>query len=120
MRRDNFIEYKSYTGSVNFDAEDEVFYGKIEFIRDLITFESSDAKSLIASFRNAVDDYLDTCKELHKAPEKPFKGSFNVRITPEMHKNIGLYAACHGSSINSVVKTALEEFIQHHNAQLQK
>lgn len=114
MRKNNIIEYKGYTGSVHFDSEEETFYGKIEFIRDLITFEATSVKSLKTSFRNSVDDYLETCRELGKSPEKPFKGAFNVRISPEMHKNIGLYAACQGSSINSIVKTALEEFIKHH------
>ncbi len=39
----NTLLYKDYIGSVSFSAEDEVFYGKIEHINDLITFESDNA-----------------------------------------------------------------------------
>ena len=116
MSKDDLIEYKNYYGSVHFDAEQEIFYGKIEFIRDLVTFEASNAKALLQSFRDAVDEYLADCKQLGKKPDAPFKGSFNIRISPELHRTVGLYAAYHNSSINNVVKSALQEFIKHHSA----
>lgn len=108
------MEYKGYYGSVNFDVDNELFYGKIEFIRDLANYEASDAKSLIKSFRDAVDDYLEDCSELGKNPDVPFKGSFNVRVTPELHRDISLYALHNESTLNKVVKSALKEFIETH------
>jgi len=114
MSMDNFITYKGYYGSVQFDSDQEIFYGKVEFIRDLITFEASNAKSIILSFHDAVDDYLDSCNLLNKKPNVPFKGSFNIRISPDLHRKIGVYAASHHNSINNVVKTALIEFLEHH------
>ena len=113
MSISDLIEYKGYHGSVHFDSKQEIFYGKVEFIRDLINFEASDAKSLLQSFRDAVDEYLEDCKILNKTPDLPFKGSFNIRISPTLHREIGLYAMQHDSSINNIVKSALQDFIEH-------
>lgn len=109
--KNDFISYKGYYGSINFDQENEIFYGKVEFIRDLITYEASDAKDLIKSFREAIDDYLLDCDNLNKIPDKPFKGSFNVRVHPDLHKEVSLYAIKHGETLNNIVKKALDEFI---------
>lgn len=65
------MEYKGYTGSVNYDAEDEFFFGKIQAIRSLISYEGRDAGSLRASFEEAVDDYLASCQESGAEPEAP-------------------------------------------------
>lgn len=54
----NHMTYKDYFGSVNFSEEDEVFHGKIEFIKALITCEGTDVNSLKKAFHEAVDDYL--------------------------------------------------------------
>ena len=107
----NLMEYRGYFGSVNFDESDEVFYGKLEFIRDLVNYEATDAKSLIKCFHESVDDYLADCVSLNRAPNRPFKGTFNVRVTPELHKEASLYAAVSGESLNSIVKRALMQFI---------
>ena len=113
MNTSDLIEYKNYYGSVHFDSKQEIFYGKVEFIRDLINFEASDAKSLIQSFKDAVDEYLEDCSALGKVPDIPFKGSFNIRISPSLHREIGLYAIQHDSSVNSIVKSVLKDFIEH-------
>jgi len=114
MNTSDLIEYKQYHGSVYFDSKQEIFYGKVEFICDLVNFEASDAKSLVQSFKNAVDEYLEDCKILNKTPDIPFKGSFNIRISPTLHREIGLYAMQHDSSVNNIVKSALKDFIEHH------
>jgi predicted HicB family RNase H-like nuclease len=114
MNKDNFISYKNYYGSVKFDQEQEVFYGKIEFIKDLVTFEASDAKAIIPSFHEAVDDYIESCKYLNKKPDISFKGSFNVRISPDLHKKLSMYSISNQDTINNVVKSALKAFLDHH------
>lgn len=54
----NVIEYKGYIGSVEFSEEDGIFFGKVMGIRSLISYEGTDAKSLVEDFHGAVDDYL--------------------------------------------------------------
>ena len=56
------LEYKGYFGSLEYSDEDDVFHGRLEFIRDLVTYEGGDAKGLKAAFQEAVDDYLALCK----------------------------------------------------------
>jgi predicted HicB family RNase H-like nuclease len=51
---------------------DDIFYGRVEFILALVSYEGSDVESMRRAFREAVDDYLATCKEHGRQPEKPF------------------------------------------------
>jgi predicted HicB family RNase H-like nuclease len=111
MTKSDLIFYKNYYGSVHFDPQEELFFGKIEFIRDLVTYEASEAKALLKAFHEAVDSYLEDCRNTKKAPDKPFKGSFNVRIDPELHKEASLYAMHHGDTLNGLVRKALDQFI---------
>lgn len=106
------MEYKGYLGSVRYSDEDEVFHGKIEFIRDLVTYEGTDVKSLKNAFREAVEDYLAQCRKAKKRPDTPFKGSFNVRIGPDLHRKVAIFVISSGKkSLNSVVTEALSEHI---------
>ena len=83
----NTMEYKGYVGSVEFSEEDALFYGKVLGIRALISYEGNNAAELVADFHGAVDDYLELCAQTGTEPEKACKGSFNVRISPELHKH---------------------------------
>lgn len=106
------MEYKGYVGSVHYSDEDEVFHGKIEFIRDLVTYEGTDVKGLKNSFREAVEDYLAQCRKEKKKPDTPFKGTFNVRVGPELHRKAAILAISSGDrTLNSVVTEALSEHI---------
>ena len=84
----NTIQYKGYIGSVEFSEADSIFYGKVLGIRSLISYEGESARELLADFHGAVDDYLESCKAEGKEPEVAFKGSFNIRLSPELHKRI--------------------------------
>lgn len=109
----DMIKHKGYFGSVHYNAEDRVFYGKIEFIRSLVSYEGRDADSLEAAFKEAVEDYLATCAELGREPEKPFKGSFNVRVAPELHQRLMIAAAQQGMTLNRFVAEALSQAVSH-------
>ncbi|MBO4320220.1 MAG: type II toxin-antitoxin system HicB family antitoxin [Treponema sp.] len=105
----NMIEYKGYVGSVEFSQDDELFYGKVQGIRSLVSYEGSNATELMEDFHAAVDDYLELCESNGKEPEKAYKGSFNVRIPPELHKRIAIYAIEHDLSLNRFVEQSLEK-----------
>jgi len=109
----NYLEYNGYIGTLEFSADDKIFFGKIQGINDLITFEGSSVNELEKSFEEAVDDYLETCKLLNKAPDKSYKGSFNVRVSQELHRKIALLATKKGLNLNEVVKEALSYIIKH-------
>lgn len=108
LKMSNVLEYKGYYTSVHFSAADDVFYGKLEGIDDLVDFEGTSVKELKDAFNEAVEDYLETCKEIGKEPNKTYKGSFNVRIPSELHRNAAIFAASKDISLNDFVKTAIQ------------
>ena len=92
------LSYKGFIGSVQFSADDDVFCGKIEGIDDLVSYEGTSVAELKKAFRDAVEDYLGLCKEAGKEPFKSCKGSFNVRISKELHLAAMKKAALEGVS----------------------
>ena len=103
----NTLTYKDYIGSVNFSEKDNVFFGKVEGINALVNFEGESVSELRKAFQEAVDDYLELCKKSGQTPETAFKGSFNVRISPELHKKVFVYAMAHQSSMNRYIEETL-------------
>lgn len=103
----NTMQYKGYIGSVEFSEEDQILYGRIMGIRGMITYEGESASELVQDFHGAVDDYLASCEAEGIAPEVAYKGSFNVRINPELHKRLAIYAMEHQMSLNSYVEQTL-------------
>ena len=104
----DLLTYKGFYGSARYSAADEVFYGKLEGIDDLVNYEGSSVRELIKAFHEAVEDYLETCKKIGKEPNKTYKGSFNVRIPAELHREAAIYAASKDVSLNDFVKTAIQ------------
>ena len=109
----NVLTYKDYYGTVSYSADDEVLHGKIIGINDLVTYEAESASGLKQAFHEAVDDYLTTCAEIGKQPQKTFKGSFNVRIPNELHKEASMVAAQRQISLNDLVKAAIAYAVKH-------
>ena len=106
----NIMEYKGYIGSVEFSESDELFYGKVQGIRSLISYEGSTAAELVSDFHGAVDDYLTLCKEEGTKPEIAYKGSLNVRFkNRDTHRRAAVYAMTHDQSLNSFIESAVEE-----------
>ncbi len=108
----NILSYKGYTGSVEYSEEDEIFYGKIEFITDSVLYEGSSVEELKRNFQEAVEDYIETCIEIGKEPQKPFKGRILTRINPELHKKAALIALQKRISLNKFVEKAIQHEIE--------
>ena len=107
----NTMEYKGYVGSVEFSEHDGVFFGQVMGIRGLISYEGTTAEELINDFHGAVDDYLELCRAQGVEPERAYKGSFNVRISPELHRKAAICAASRNISLNSLVEQSLEKYV---------
>lgn len=103
----NYFEYKGYYGSCEICLDSKELFGKILFIRDLVTYAADSISNMENEFKAEVDDYLEICKELGKNPDKSLTGNFNVRLGSELHKNISLEALDSNESQNEVVKKAL-------------
>ena len=107
----NVLSWRGYTASVQYDAEDNILFGKVDGIKSRILFDSTEAATVEDAFRAAVDEYLEDCAEEGIEPEKPYKGTFNVRIEPELHRECAHYAAEHGTTLNGVVRMALMQYV---------
>ena len=102
------MEYKNYHAQIEYDSEDELFVGKVYGIVDDLYFHGSSVAELEVMFHQSIDNYLQMCAETGKDPDKEFKGSFNVRLSPELHRDLALQAALEGVSLNQYVSRALE------------
>ncbi len=101
------MKYKGYLGSTEVDVQDNVLHGKLLFIKDLVTYEASSPAELRVVFEEAVDDYLEDCADQGVEPDSPFKGQFNVRVTPALHRQLAVCARSQGKSMNEYVADVL-------------
>ncbi len=107
----NMMEYKEYFAKIEYDSNDDLFFGTILGITDSIGFEGRNTIELKDAFHEAVEDYLDLCKRVNKEPQKFYKGSFNVRVSPETHKRAVILALSKGVSLNQFVESAIKNSI---------
>jgi len=105
------LEYKNFTGSIEYSKEDDLLFGKVLGIKSLISYEGKTGQELENDFRESIDSYLSDCGNEGIIPEKPFKGSFNVRISPELHQKAALLAMEEKTTLNSLVAESIRERI---------
>lgn len=110
------LQHLGYNGSVEYSDEDKMLHGRVLGIRDMVSYGGSSVRMLEKNFRDAVEEYLAFCKKRGKTPETPFKGSFNVRVSSDLHMRAALYAEEHDQKLNSVVQDALQHFLENVDA----
>lgn len=106
------LEYKSYVTKVQYDAEAQVLYGKVQGIVDAVNYESATMDGVEAAFHDAVDRYLAFCAAVGRRPCKAFKGQFNVRIKPALHKAMVRWAMQNEITLNAAVEEAVRTFLE--------
>ena len=105
------MEYKGYLGTVEYDAQAKIFHGDIINTRDVITFQGTTVKEIDQAFKESIDDYISWCKEEGVEPEKPYSGKFNIRLSPELHRQTAILAKQMHVSLNSFVEKAITDEI---------
>ncbi len=113
----NLINYKGYHATINFDSEDNILVGKVCWISDSLTFEGETIDEIVSAFHDTIDDYLAFCQENGKEPCKEFKGTFNIRITPDLHRAAAICAAAENITLNQFVSRAIESQINSNQEQ---
>ena len=104
----NLMEYKGYYGSVEASVEDGCLFGKLEFVGPLINYEGATVQEMEAAFHEAVDDYMQSCRDQGIEPQKPYKGTFNVRVGQGLHRAAVIVAKQRDMNLNELVKQAIE------------
>ena len=106
------MQYQGYSGSVEVSFEDGCLHGRILFIDDLITYEGDTPPELFANFQGAVDRYIADCLETGRPANKPYSGTFNVRIGPDLHKQAAQTAYKAGVKLNEFVTNAVRQSVE--------
>ena len=107
----NILEYNGYLGSVEYSSADEVFFGRILGITDRITYDGDSATSLKQVFIEAVEDYLESCAEVGKEPEKSYNGSLGIQIEPDLHRKLVSLSAIRNQPLDTTIKEALSLYV---------
>ena len=105
----NHLTYKGYVGSIEYSKEDGILFGKVLGIKSLISYEGETGSTLEEDFMEAIDEYIADCKKLNIKEEKPFKGSFNVRVPSSLHREAVLKARELNTSLNRFVSESIRE-----------
>lgn len=106
------LHYKDYFGTINVSDKDNILYGHVIGIKGLLSYEGETVAELKKDFQSVIDEYIADCKKNGIKPQVSYKGSFNVRITPKLHKSLAEYADSKGESLNSAVETAIEKLVK--------
>ena len=102
------MNYKGYFAKVEFDPEDHIFVGHIIGIRDVIGFHGESVRELEMAFHEAIDNYIEACKELGQKPNKPYSGNLMLRVPAEVHAAVAAAAEANGKSINQWAARVLD------------
>jgi predicted HicB family RNase H-like nuclease len=106
------LKYKGYTGKVEYDAEENILFGKVFNANAVITFVGQSTNEIKKAFEESVDCYLDTCEKKGIEPKKPFSGNIRLRIAPDLHQKASIKAAESGNSLNKFIAESIEHAIE--------
>jgi len=95
------IDYKGYSGVFEYDPSIDAFYGRVVGLLDVVTFQGRSLDELRRALAESVEDYLELCADSGKDPERPYRGEFPVRTTPEVHRAAATAAEASGLSLNA-------------------
>jgi predicted HicB family RNase H-like nuclease len=101
------MSYKGYSARIEYDDEDEIFFGRLAGIRDGVGFHGGSVSELKDAFHEAVDDYIATCAKIGKEPQKPYSGKMMFRVDPETHRRAAIAAELAGKSLNQWAEETL-------------
>jgi len=96
----NTMTYRGYAARIEYSDDDQCLVGHIAGINDVVGFHAESVDELHKAFEEAVEDYLEACEKLGRAPQKPYSGRLMLRVPPEVHAAVAVAAQVSGKSIN--------------------
>jgi len=112
----NAMHYNGFSARIDYDDEDQIFFGRLVGIGDVISFHADTVAELRAAFEETVDDYVETCRKLGKEPNKPYSGKLMFRVKPELHASAARAASLEGKSLNQWAEDVLTEAVKRKTA----
>ncbi len=77
------MTYKNYTAKIVYDERDEIFVGRVLYIKDIIGFHGTSVEELRTAFTETMEEYFECCTEMGDAPNQPQKPRRTRRPTAE-------------------------------------
>ena len=105
------MEYRGYHAKVEYSPEDEAFVGRVFGVADTLVFDGQSVEELQAMFHASIDDYLELCREIGKEPDREYRGTFNVRVPADLHREAAMAAESRDISLNQFVTEALRRYV---------
>lgn len=105
-------KYKGYIGVFRVDDDAGVIRGSVVNTKDTITFEGDTVPEAVKAFEDSVEDYLAFCKDLGEEPDRPYSGTFLVRVDPKTHRDLTTIARLQGVSLNRFLAAELTKVAQ--------
>ncbi|WNI34682.1 type II toxin-antitoxin system HicB family antitoxin [Chryseobacterium sp. SG20098] len=105
------LEHKDIKGTVEFDQETTMFFGKLIGVNGLVMYEAENAEEFAKNFVTAVEDYIQMCEENEMPIKKEYKGVFNVRTSPENHERLFTISEERGIKLNAVINEAFDFYL---------
>lgn len=104
------LKYKNYLGTVEYNAENEILFGRVVGINEEpITYEGRSTTEIKLNFEKAIDIYLNYCLEKHIDPAKSYDGVLNLKISPDSHAQLAALAEISGMQVDEYAKWVLEQ-----------
>ena len=108
----NTLTYKGFTAKIEFSADDNVFFGRLLGLKDIVGFHGETVEELKDSMRQSVDFYIETCEKEGKQMKKSYSGKVLFRLPDKLHAEIAEAATRRGKSINEWGKEVLETAVK--------
>ena len=105
------MEYKGYHAKIEYSPEDETFVGRVFGVADTLVFDGQSIEELRTMFHASIDDYLELCREIGKEPDREYRGTFNVRVPAELHREAARAAESRDMALNQCVAEALRRYV---------
>lgn len=61
---EKLLYYRGYTGDIHYSQDDNCYYGIVQNIKGLVTYEGATLEELEKDYQEVVDDYLAYLKNL--------------------------------------------------------
>lgn len=97
------LKYKGYVSTVRYDNESHKLHGRIDGISDFVNYVADDINEVEQEFKNAVDDYLDFCKEVNKTPATPEAEIVDIDLPIDICNSLALKAKRNGLSLSQLI-----------------
>lgn len=108
----NIMTINGYKAKIEYDPELDLFRGEILGLNGGADFYGSNPEELRQEFKNSLEVFLEVCQEKGISPIKEYSGRFNLRVPPELHRDIALLTASKNTSINQWITEVLQQAVQ--------